>query len=156
MNFMKIMMPAALAFSVVTFVGCEKSEKSEAETAKKEVPTNAASAAQLAKASEMTNNVSAYRLMQDAYVAANGSLGTFKQIGFEAPKSDIFEYVDIENGIWIKSKVALGDCVEGSVWNMRGSISGSKNTATYDCTFFSPENKPCEKITSSFNALCSY
>lgn len=159
MNFSKVLMPIALAFSMTAFVGCDKSEKSEATakteaSAQKGAAVSAATAVPTAKANEMTNNVSAYRLMQDAYVGANGKFGSFKEIGFEPPKSDTFEYVDIENGIWVKSKIALGSCVAGSVWNMRGSMKGS--AATYNCTFFSPENKPCEGITSTFEALCSY
>lgn len=147
-------MPVALAFSMSAFVACDKSEE-KADGASKEVKKESAVAAAVndARFNEVTNQVSAYVLMQNAYIAANGSAGDLKDIGFQIPeKSDNFEFVSIGNGIWIKSKVAMGDCVEGSVWNIRSISQDGK--PSHDCTFYSPADKPCPAQTSAFEALC--
>lgn len=82
------------------------------------------------KASEVPVAASAYIKLQDAYVIEHKKVGSWKRIGYSAPKSDNFKY-DKETlskgdqagelGIGWKAEnlVGLANCLAGNRWTVR-------------------------------------
>lgn len=82
------------------------------------------------KASEVPVAASVYIKLQDAYVIERKQVGSWKRIGYAAPKSNTFNYVrgglkkltdqaeNLGTGWTAISQVPLADCLAGNMWTV--------------------------------------
>ena len=72
------------------------------------------------KASEVPVAAGAWTRSLDAYVIANNKLGSWSDIGYEAPASKVFVYTETESTeIWVANpQKDLGDCSPSMSWTL--------------------------------------
>ncbi len=107
--------------------------------------------------------------LQDAYVAEQAAMGSWKKIGYAMKDGDSFGYTgalgddatvlvaNLSNtlGWTATSKVKLNDCVNASTWTIRvyqASSSGAEGMVGYK-TKISAQN--CADLTPSFGKLAT-
>jgi len=103
------------------------------------------------KASEVGPAAGTYVHDQDAYVVDQNAIGTFAQIGYDAPSSNYFTYTNEGNNSWMAVKGAKGpDCA--NPWTVtHGTPANNKvtHTATAGCANLTPNFENIGKAGSS-------
>jgi len=109
-----------------------------------------------AKAQEIPGAAGTWCKMQAAYIVETGKIGSFEQIGYQAPGGSLFKYGQkIENGIagWLaESTEKLAECPAGSQWIVL--MKAKKEKPNYDIEVFLPNDKNCQELTPSFGNSC--
>ena len=112
------------------------------------------------KASEMPVAIGTYKNLQEAYITEIESAGSFDRIGYTAPSSNVFEYVDLNAGIAAISKENLNDCPKGTAFVVTvipGGYSNQWNCAILDSHGNEVEpyvTSACESLVPHFRDLC--
>ena len=123
------------------------------------------------KASEIGTAAGSYVKLQDAYVAEQAAMGSWKKIGYAMKNGDSFNYTGAladDNTVLVASldatgtlgwtatsKVKLNDCVNASTWTIKvyqATSSGAEGMVGYK-TNISAQN--CSDLTPSFGKLAS-
>lgn len=89
--------------------------------------------------------------MQDAYVVDQNTIGSFDQIGYDAPSSNYFNYTNPNSDSWKAEKGAKGpDC--SSPWTVIHTTPANNkttHTVTAGCANLTPNFESIGKAGSS-------
>ncbi len=118
------------------------------------------------KASEVPNAAGTWVQLQESYVLENDTVGTFSQIGYNAPtkgsdagKTENFDYTSQKDqaGKWeATSLVKLNDCDAGKTWTLTATATGSiPNQATINYVASMSDAGNCEGLTPSFKKFAT-
>ncbi len=120
------------------------------------------------KATEVAPAATAYIKLQSAYVMERKQIGTWKRIGYEKPKSSVFEYskgditskkaiADLGDGLvgWeATNKVGLGDCPLGKKWTVTIVNSGTNDDGDLRLEYKGEVNhSSCAAISGDWNVV---
>ena len=86
--------------------------------------------------------------MQDAYVVDQQKAGTFAEIGFEAPTSNVFTYTD-KNKSFSAGASALNKCETSQTWEVGVSVNDTTKQASYT------PSTGCGNLTPNFTMIGS-
>lgn len=111
------------------------------------------------KASEVPTAAGTWINLEEAYVAENAAVGTWVQIGYEAPgtkksvteyENTNFTYTEVSSGAEWKAttKVALNDCAVGGFWTL--SVTASSTGVT---VADANSTSNCVALTASWSSL---
>jgi hypothetical protein len=103
-----------------------------------------------AKVTELEQEASRFYALQKAYFKKNNAIGTWEQIGYQAPTSEYFVYEKKGKYSWrAKNIQAWEKCPEASVWRVSFEVTGffTKELKMYAAR---PDNKACEALTPEF------
>lgn len=145
----------------LTFVACKETAKTDAKTGNKMNDLVAKS-----KASELGPAIGTYKNLLNVYVAETSRLGSWEDIGYEAPmkkiatgksESDTFIYEDFSAngmvGVKASNKEQLSQCPQGSVWKI--SCKKLKDEANYMSIACQCDvDEKCAYLTPFFERLC--
>ncbi len=120
------------------------------------------------KATEVAPAATAYIKLQSAYVMERKQIGTWKRIGYEKPKSSVFEYskgditskkaiADLGDGLvgWeATNKVGLGDCPLGKKWTVTIVNNGADDDGNFRLEYKGEVNhSACAAISGDWNVV---